>query len=929
MKIGILPPALLLLASACTNAGPYYDRCDVEAVYPAIPPVVAADRAFEPGASGNGSFGLWKVGPYGLPEYAYTLNQDADDRALWPNTEQRFRRDHGHLVGNLRLNALFYNEGYAEVYVQDRGHEALTRVDEARGNYGAAWSLLVEEPDDEDARSAWSSAWRWRPENTRFGRTFGMGYARYTACNGYVQVTRTLWAPEGTEGFLVSDIEVRNLTDKPRTVDHYEVWDVNRHYLQQQQMRSGTIYPDLPAVTDEMRVRLNEKFETGGKVMADHARIRNRLRAPVEVAEDEPAGENLLPPDVWLASLSNGDRFYTDGASFFGSDGPRDPALKLRQLAPGDAEEQAGALLAGQRLELGAGASTQLRYAFGAVPPDADLPDLSEYRLERQHEAFVRSVTATADRLVYAEVPDEAVPEGEVDAASLRREMAWHAWYLRNLGGYQEYFEHYVVNQGSAYWYLHGLDGAVRDFIFSAVALTYIDPWLARETLLYAARMRFESTKALAYTTGSYGQISAAIIHNKPSDLDLFLLWGLAEYVAATGDTSILASEEPFWPKHESEKRTVTEHIRTGVRYLRDVIGTGPNGLIKLGSGDWDDSITFFAESAAQAKQEGESVANSAMAAFIAPIAAALLPEGDPVADELRLMGDEQKARTAAQWNGDWYRRAWFGAGKPFGDDEIFLFTSALPMIADIPDENQARVLLDHVYNYLEKDSTTSAYQFWYLSPPEGTIAGVTDPGASNPVISGLYVWGAAHYDPAQAWRALLRNTMARKADMYPDIWYGIWSGPDSQYTSIHPEAGHSWASPATPQRDFPILNSNAHNGPLIGLIRVFGLEAAARENEGGKLVPALHIQPRVPAGQSIRIDLPLAALRVEDGAYEGTYRPIADTTMHFLFGPPTGRTKLTSVTIGEETHDYPAGVTEALLSVDVTKDMPLGFTVR
>src|SRR5207248_3909834 len=87
---------------------------------------------------------------------------------------------------------------------------------------------------------------------------------------------------------------------------------------------------------------------------------------------------------------------------------------------------------------------------------------------------------------------------------------AWHAYYLANSGGWSDYFQHYTVNQGGAYWYLHGLDGAVRDFVFTAVALTYIDPALAREVLLGAARMRFEDSRALAYSIGGFGAPSAA-----------------------------------------------------------------------------------------------------------------------------------------------------------------------------------------------------------------------------------------------------------------------------------------------------------------------------------------------------------------------------------------------------------------------------------
>src|SRR5262249_3854874 len=132
---------------------------------------------------------------------------------------------------------------------------------------------------------------------------------------------------------------------------------------------------------------------------------------------------------------------------------------------------------------------------------------------------------------------------GDPHAQAWKREVAWHAQQLQSLAGKQEYFEHTTVNQGGVYFWSHGLDVAVRDFMFSVAALSYVDPQLARETLRYAARMRFEQSHALAYSTDGVGHLSTAVIHARPSDLELFFWWGLAEYVFATGDRALLDVE--------------------------------------------------------------------------------------------------------------------------------------------------------------------------------------------------------------------------------------------------------------------------------------------------------------------------------------------------------------------------------------------------
>ena len=116
---------LLIICVGCGEDGPIVDCLD-----PLQSWEVAGSEeltTFHGAAGGAGDFGAWVVGPGGLPEYAYTLDQAHDPRADWPNSEDRQRRDHWHLVGNRRLNATVYNEGYVELYAQDRGAEFYIR----------------------------------------------------------------------------------------------------------------------------------------------------------------------------------------------------------------------------------------------------------------------------------------------------------------------------------------------------------------------------------------------------------------------------------------------------------------------------------------------------------------------------------------------------------------------------------------------------------------------------------------------------------------------------------------------------------------------------------------------------------------------------------------------------------------------------------
>jgi hypothetical protein len=113
---------------------------------------------------------------------------------------------------------------------------------------------------------------------------------------------------------------------------------------------------------------------------------------------------------------------------------------------------------------------------------------------------------------------------------------------------------------------------------------------------------------------------------------------------------------------------------------------------------------------------------------------------------------------------------------------------------------------------------------------------------------------------------------MARKAERYPSIWYGIWSGPDSQYTEVSKLAGQTWASQATPTTDYPIMNSNQHAGVLLGMLRASGIEPAVR-TVMGRETGCLRIAPPRP----YELDLPLVRLGAQPGRVRGEYRAVAD----------------------------------------------------
>src|SRR6185503_15013603 len=85
-----------------------------------------------------------------------------------------------------------------------------------------------------------------------------------------------------------------------------------------------------------------------------------------------------------------------------------------------------------------------------------------------------------------------------------------------------------------------------------------------------------------------------------PSDLDLFFLLALTEYLSATGDMDFLRLKIPFYSAGElptlppgAQDTTVLDHARAAVKHLIEVVKVGDHGLIRIGDGDWSDGVVF------------------------------------------------------------------------------------------------------------------------------------------------------------------------------------------------------------------------------------------------------------------------------------------------------------------------------------------------
>ena len=70
----------------------------------------------------------------------------------------------------------------------------------------------------------------------------------------------------------------------------------------------------------------------------------------------------------------------------------------------------------------------------------------------------------------------------------------------------------------------------------------------------------------------------------------------------------------------------------------------------------------------------------------------------------------------------------------------------------------------------------------------------------------------------SMAWDEWKKDSLARHAETYPDMWFGIWSGPDAYHSVLA-------KNPVGTEPDFPVMNMHAHAWPLYSTSKLLGLE--------------------------------------------------------------------------------------------------------
>lgn len=872
-----------------------------------------------PKAFGSGNFGEWMVDEFGLPAYRYTCDQVNEARAVTPtNPAWRAPTDHSHQVGNDRLVAVASNYGTIQVRQDEGGPKFLNDYSPQHHHYAGGFGYLT------DGKTALGTFYPGAADS--FERIFGIGYLRKVVQKNGYSADQVVFAPFGDDPLLISQVTITNGTDGAADLRWIEYWGCQQYQFSHRAQVLATISRGkrhAAALRREFAARFAHHF----RVLADRGGLidekkfrgytsRDRsswtiaqallatvarkatggaLRPPVK----EAWLEDLNPPPSFLVSLdAPADGFWNDEAAFFGKGGVANPD-GLSAPLPGRLPEDGTGLLLERRLHLEQGESRTLTFAYGYLPHGIELNPLLEKYKKDLPGLWKRSSAAwKADRISLA-VPDEPWVE---------RELAWHHYYLRSNLTFDSFYQEHILSQGHVYQYVIGFQGAARDPLQHALPFVYSCPGIVKEVLRYTLKEVLPDGE-IPYGVTGHGMRMA--VPFRPSDQELWLLWLASEYVLATRDTDFLDEVLPTYPLYgpKAGRDSVQNLLARCYRHLTQVTGLGRHGLMRLSNGDWNDgAVVGFVpkDQHEDVRLHGESTLNAAFATYALDLYARMLRQvgNHGIAAEVHAWAEGQRNAVREQWVGKWFRRGWLSEALGWiGEKEMWLEPQPWAIIGGAATPQQTEELVKNIDKLVRKPSPIGAMLMSQSLKQIESAPGDLTNAAVWPSINGTLVWALALVDGKLAWDEWKKNSLAYHAEAYPDIWYGIWSGPDTYNSVLSKYPGQTFFDEKALQgdesssplgsgvnwTDFPVMNMHPHAWPLYDTTRLIGVEFIP---EGLKLAPAL---PQ----KTYRFASPLLGLEKSQAGYSGWYAPLKAGTWQILFRLPADeRNRLTRLEV-------------------------------
>ena len=848
-------------------------------------------------AYGSGYFGHWIEDEFGLPAFTYTCDQIKDPKAVTQvNPGILSPTEHIHQIGNDRIVAIASNYGHVRVRQDEGAPKFLNDHAPERGIFAGGFGYLT------DGSRMLST--HYSGNAMSFDRVFGIGYFRKRVAGAQYKVHQIILAPFGDDPVLLTQTTITNSGSSPASLRWIEYWGCQVYQFSFRSFMESFGGKSMHELRRDFGQRFTHQFKAvedsaglietkdfNGRNPAEDRQFRDMVEALekqpnpflVPPAKDVPKNarfDDLNPPSTFLISLdAPADGMSSNAKDFFGTGGVNHPT-GLDHSLDGNLDKSGpdSGLLLERKFSLKPGESKVLTFLYGYKTSGFDFDGLiTKYRQSASTALHDSSAEWKKSGLHFS---TESEPWVE-------REAVWNHYYLRSGFTYDDFFHQHIISQGSIYQYVMGFQGAARDPLQHALPFIFSDPELVKGVLRYTLK-QVRPDGSVPYGIVGHGMTMPTVSDNT-SDMPLWLIWAVTEYVLATRDVRFLDSEivTMFGPNPDAlrgegaGRDTVRNLLARCYKHLSQDVKTGEHGLMRMLQDDWNDALVTGWVPQSDVKEcveKGESVLNSAMAAYVFDYYARMLTyagDEDRVTTPIRAAAEQHRAAVRSQWTGKWFRRAWLGPDMGWiGDKCMWIEPQPWALISGITNEEQTKILLQSIDQELRSPSPIGAIQ---LTPgPDQETHGLwkQEPGASVdggvwPSLNQTLIWALARLNGTMAWDEWKKNSFARHAEAYPDIWYGAWSGPDVLNSVNSKKPGATTGGAPFGWTDFPVFNMHTHACQLYSLAKLLGIEFT---EAGVKWAPEIPL----PA---FRFESPLVGLIKTAKGYEGWYEPSTRNT--------------------------------------------------
>lgn len=670
---------------------------------------------------------------------------------------------------------------------------ARVNADEVLPDYGSNHAVLTVSGAGKDERHELVGLHSVSVDPDIVSRQFGVGFARYDyrlgnglSCTRLISVRPSESINSGFPGFLVT-VTVRNTGDSPQNITYAEDMPVNFVGMGTQMTPPSSRVFSYPV-----------DMYQGGRgryAVADVSACANSFIVMPD--GDSRFQYETCPPSVFLYVLESND-------------------------AESSAAYDGNVLEADFRTVLDPGESAAFNFVIGLVQ---DYERKSPERLVTDFldGADIGDLSCGAFATQWKSVlPDFSSGKDTV----MRRELYWNAHFVEASAKYSRYFGETFIPQGSVYSYHDGDNIANRDHLQAALAACYTNPALAKSAIRYVMKHSGQDGRIERGSRG-YGYVPPTIY--KESDQQLYMFNAVAEYLSVTGDYAFLDEEVESYPVEDGRKSTVLEMLQRYFIYLRDEIGTGPHGLVKLLNSDWADSF-LHRYSPNKYIWSAESHLNSAMALAVLPKFIDALTNSHR--DDTEAFLDAVERYRAALEDafmtdlGDrmFSARAYL-EGVEIGKDNVCIEPQCyLLQIPSLPEERK-REIWSYVKSRISDPETigirTREMPLWG-GKPEGEDGGIWF-SLEYPMLLGV-----ATFDREEAESLLRKFSFDNFAKTYPQYWVGHWTAPDEINSSLYRGGLYAfWLPIPDYSLGFQGFCSHPHTWPLYCYYKLY------RETDG------------------------------------------------------------------------------------------------